>query len=54
MQTRWTIDKQLETKDLHPTVAKFCSGLPVYRLKEITKENREMKQELQRPSRGKE
>ncbi len=33
--TKWTLDKQLEAKDLHPTVVKFCAGLSVYRLKKI-------------------
>ena len=37
--TKWTIDKQLEAKDIHLTVVKFCTGLSVYRLKEIAKDN---------------
>ncbi|XP_028408158.1 uncharacterized protein LOC114530743 isoform X2 [Dendronephthya gigantea] len=36
--TEWTIDKQLVKKYLNPTVAKFCGDLPVYSLKEITKD----------------
>lgn len=37
--TKWTPDKKLEAKELHPTVVNFCAGLSVYRLKEITKDN---------------
>jgi hypothetical protein len=33
--TKWTPDKKLEAKELHPTVVNFCAGLSVYRLKEI-------------------
>ena len=51
--TEWTLDKQLEAKDLHPTVVKFCAGLSVYRLKKITKDNIEIEQE-ERSSNGKE
>ena len=51
--TEWAIDKQLEAKDLHPTVVKFCAGLSVYRLKKITKDNIEIEQE-ERSSNGKE
>ncbi|CAB4035726.1 Hypothetical predicted protein, partial [Paramuricea clavata] len=42
--SEWTPDKKLEAKKLHPTVVKFCAGLPVYRLKEITKDNWEIEE----------
>ncbi|CAB4037045.1 Hypothetical predicted protein, partial [Paramuricea clavata] len=42
--SEWTPDKKLEPKQLHPTVVKFCAGLPVYRLKEITKDNWEIEE----------
>ncbi len=50
--TEWAIDGQLEAKDLHPAVVKFCSGLPVYRVKVISKGNIEIEPE-ERPSNGK-
>ncbi len=43
--TEWTIDKQLEAKDLHPTVVKFCAGFSVYRLKEVTKDSWKIEEE---------
>jgi hypothetical protein len=46
------INGQVETKDLHPAVAKFCAGFPVYRLKEINRDNIEIEQE-ERSSNGK-
>ena len=42
--TEWTLDRKVQTKDLQPSVAKFCAGLPVYRLKEITKDNWEIEE----------
>ncbi|XP_028408161.1 uncharacterized protein LOC114530746 isoform X1 [Dendronephthya gigantea] len=35
--SEWIIDKRLETKDLKPQVLKFCGRLPVYSMKEISK-----------------
>ena len=40
--SEWVIDKKLDAKDLHPTVIKFCAGFPVYRMKDITEDNKEM------------
>jgi hypothetical protein len=40
--SEWTYDKLLKQKDLSPSVVKFCAGLPVYRLKEITNDDWEM------------
>ncbi|XP_028408156.1 uncharacterized protein LOC114530742 [Dendronephthya gigantea] len=40
--TEWTIDKQLVKKNLNPTVAKFCGDLPVYSLREITKDGNDI------------
>ncbi|XP_028408160.1 uncharacterized protein LOC114530744 isoform X2 [Dendronephthya gigantea] len=42
--TEWTIDKQLVKKYLNPTVATFCGDLPVYSLKEITKDGNDQSQ----------
>ncbi|XP_028408176.1 uncharacterized protein LOC114530759 [Dendronephthya gigantea] len=42
--SKWTIDRQLETKYLKPSVAKFCGDLPVYSLKEITENGLEVMQ----------
>ena len=36
--SEWTFDKRLNEKDLHPSVVKFCDGLPIYRLKERPKD----------------
>ncbi|XP_028408164.1 uncharacterized protein LOC114530747 [Dendronephthya gigantea] len=36
--SEWTIDKRLETKYLKPQVVKFCGTMPVYSMKEITKD----------------
>ena len=49
--TEWTIDGKVQTKDLHSSVIKFCSGLPVYRLKETTKDNWEI-EEKERSNNG--
>ena len=49
--TDWTLDKKLETKELHPSVAKFCAGLSVYRLKESTKDTWKI-EEKERSSNG--
>ncbi|XP_028407359.1 uncharacterized protein LOC114529981 [Dendronephthya gigantea] len=35
--TEWTIDEKLDPRDLEPAVAKFCRDLPVYSLKEASK-----------------
>ena len=48
----WALDKQLEDKYLHPSVIRFCAGLPVYRLKEITEDNWKFEQE-EKSSNGK-
>lgn len=32
--SEWTLDKRIERKHIHPSVFKFCAGLPVYRLRE--------------------
>jgi hypothetical protein len=45
ISTEWAINKKLEAKDLHPAVVKFCAGLPVYLLKEITEDNWAIEQE---------
>ena len=37
-------DKRPKLKDLNPLVVKFCAGLPVYRLKEVTNDEWEMVQ----------
>ena len=37
--SQWTFDKQLEQKNVDPSVIKLCTGFPVYRLKEITKDD---------------
>ena len=33
--SEWTFDKRLKRKDVHRSVAKFCAGLAIYRLREI-------------------
>jgi hypothetical protein len=33
------LGNRLETKDLNPSVVKFCAGLPTHHLKEITEED---------------
>ena len=43
--TEMSIDRQMEGKDLHPIVIKFCAGFPVYRLKEMSKDSIEIEQE---------
>ena len=45
--TQWAIGEKLEIKDLRviPSVLKFCAGFPVYRLKEINKDNVEIEEE---------
>ena len=49
----WALDRQLEDEYLHPSVMRFCAGLPVYRLREITEDNWEIEQEVENPSNGK-
>jgi hypothetical protein len=36
--SEWTYDKRLNEKDLHPSVVKFCAGLPIYSLKERSRD----------------
>ena len=33
--TEWTIDRRLKRKEISPSIAKFCTGFPVYLLKEV-------------------
>ena len=40
----WAYDKQLEVEYLHPSIIRFCAGLSVYRLREITEDNWEIEQ----------
>ena len=51
--SRWALDKQLKDEYLHPSVMRFCAGLPVYRLREITDDNWEIEQEVEKSSAGK-
>ena len=37
--SKWMLGNRLETKDLNPSVVKFCAGLPTHHLKEITEED---------------
>jgi hypothetical protein len=43
--SEWMIEKQMKQKDLNPSVAKFCAGLLVYRLKEKTNDDWEILQQ---------
>ena len=36
--SEWIFDKQLNEKDLPPSVVRFCAGLPIYRLKKRSKD----------------
>lgn len=41
----WAVDKRLKDEYLHSSVIRFCAGLPVYRLREITEDNWEIEEE---------
>jgi hypothetical protein len=43
--SEWMIEKQMKQKDLNPSVAKFCAGLLVYRLKEKINDDWEILQQ---------
>ena len=38
--SKWILEKKLKREDIAPSVARFCSGLPIYRLKKINDDDR--------------